>query len=249
MPATRRKSDVLFISEAYLPSVSVYATNYTPCVGDTVRLYTSWPMTSYLWSTGDTTQSIFVTASATYDVIMLTRDGCTVTASRSLTFAPYPEPPIITRSFDTLYTEVVALNYDWYRNGSKISSGKPFFVARSVGRYSVIASNGGKCSATSNEFDVSVLATDNAVTTPRFEMNLYPDPVDAQLEVNIIADIGEQVSVSLFDLLGRSTVLSEVVMTQERHSFGLPVAHLPPGMYMLLLRGEGGQIVRRFRKL
>lgn len=246
---TRRKSDVLFISEAYLPTVNVYATNYTPCVGDTVRLYTSWPMTSYLWSTGDTTQSIFVTASATYDVIMLTRDGCTATASRAMTFAPYPELPIISRSFDTLYTEVVALNHDWYRNGNKISSGKPFHVARSAGRYSVVASNGGKCTATSNEFDVSVLATDNAASAPRLEMNLYPDPVDAQLEVHIVAEIGDHVSVSLVDLLGRSTVLSDVVMSQDRHTLCLPVAHVPPGVYMLLLRGEGGQIVRRFRKL
>ena len=59
------------------------------CVGETVTLTANASggsgSFSYLWSTGDTTQAISVTTTATYTVIVTDSNGCTAQASQVIT--------------------------------------------------------------------------------------------------------------------------------------------------------------------
>jgi gliding motility-associated-like protein len=96
------------LSEASAPrAVTVHALPATPtitaggptafCDGDSVTL-TSSAGTTYLWSTGDTSQSIDVTATGNYTVQITNESGCQSAASvaTAVTVNPLPATPIIT---------------------------------------------------------------------------------------------------------------------------------------------------------
>ncbi|WP_343634191.1 FG-GAP-like repeat-containing protein [Fluviicola sp.] len=76
----------------------------TFCAGGSVTL-TSSTGTSYLWSTGETTQSINVTASGSYTVQVSNGAGCQslASAATTVTVNPLPATPTITASSSTTF--------------------------------------------------------------------------------------------------------------------------------------------------
>jgi PKD repeat protein len=68
------------------------------CAGGSVTLSAPAGYASYLWSNGETTQSIFVTSSGVFSVIVSNLSGCNSFPSSSVTVIvnPYPATPVIT---------------------------------------------------------------------------------------------------------------------------------------------------------
>ncbi|GIV33508.1 MAG: hypothetical protein KatS3mg031_1043 [Chitinophagales bacterium] len=60
------------------------------CEGDSVMLDAGNPGTSYLWSTGDTTQTIIVKDSGTYSVFVTDTNNCTGTDTAVISLLPLP---------------------------------------------------------------------------------------------------------------------------------------------------------------
>ncbi len=79
-----------------MPTISVSGPK-TFCAGGNVQLKSS-EAASYLWSNGDTTQSINADSSANYAVIVTNQDGCKSTESEpaKIIVNPLPAPPTIT---------------------------------------------------------------------------------------------------------------------------------------------------------
>jgi len=112
---------------------------------------------TYLWNTGEDTQTITVTTSGDYTV-EVTIEGCTVTQTVSILFG---ESPIINLGddFQTCFFDVVTLDaspsnldptlvdYIWSLNGTEIVGEiSPILIVTETGTYSVIVTNG-NCSA------------------------------------------------------------------------------------------------------
>ncbi len=108
---------------------------------------------TYLWSTGETTDSITVTTSGDYTVDV-TIDGCTVTETVNIFFG---ESPIIDlgEDFQTCFFEPVTLDaspsnldpasvtYVWSLNGTEIiGENSPTLSVTEIGTYSVVVTNG-----------------------------------------------------------------------------------------------------------
>ncbi len=64
------------------------------CPGGNVTLYADAGYSSYLWSTGATTQSININAAGTYSVSVTNSNGCSGSVSKTITSAPSPTPTI-----------------------------------------------------------------------------------------------------------------------------------------------------------
>ncbi|MGZ3864178.1 MAG: PKD domain-containing protein [Bacteroidia bacterium] len=64
------------------PTITAVGTTSNLCIGDTV-IFKSSPGTSYLWSTGATTDSIIATSAGTYSVTVYNSFGCGSTSSAS----------------------------------------------------------------------------------------------------------------------------------------------------------------------
>ncbi len=117
------RSDSLSFTVYPPPDVSIL--NNGPvylCDGESAVLEAYSDSKNFQWSTGDTTQTIEVSKSGTYDVTVLDSNGCTNTAEIDVIVRPLPEPKIsqigdtVICKDDTFYllADDGYTSYQWY---------------------------------------------------------------------------------------------------------------------------------------
>jgi hypothetical protein len=148
------------------PSPTINASGPTTfCSGGSVTLTAQPSGGSYLWSTGQTTQSITVSASGSYSVAV-TVNTCTVTsAPTAVTVNPLPTPTITPGGPTTFcaggsvtLTASSASSYLW-STGETTQS----ITVGNAGSYTVTVTDANSCSATSAPTNVTVNTPPNAV--------------------------------------------------------------------------------------
>ncbi len=152
-----------------LPTASIAPANPVICVGESVTLTASGGV-SYSWNTGDNTAQITVSpvSNTTYDVIVTNANGCTATASETVTVntqpvaAITPASPAICAGESVTLTASGGTTYLW--------SGGENTAAISVSpvnttTYTVTVTNATGCSATVSE-TITVNARPVADITP-----------------------------------------------------------------------------------
>ncbi|MEX1189427.1 MAG: gliding motility-associated C-terminal domain-containing protein [Bacteroidia bacterium] len=167
--------------------------NQELCLGDTALLDAGPGKTSYLWSTGDTTQKIVVTTPGTYYVTTLSGNECSATDTVSVN---YYEPPVsILAARDTICEGAsLLLNvpgvylFEW-QDGST----DPFYIASDSGLYYVEVTDFQGCKAR----DSINIYTSPRPETPEALIRPLPATVTADtvcagdeiiLEMNALAD-------------------------------------------------------------
>ncbi|MDX9812234.1 MAG: PKD-like domain-containing protein, partial [Bacteroidales bacterium] len=153
-----------------LPVVTISADGPTTfCQGEDVIL-TSSAGNSYLWSTGATTQSITVTSSGSYSVVLTDTNGCSATSDPvAVTVHPLPDVPVITPGGPVIFCEggnVVltsspAASYLW-NTGATTQS----VIVNTTGSYSVTITDTNGCSSTSAVTEITVNPLPTALITP-----------------------------------------------------------------------------------
>ncbi|MBL4585430.1 MAG: Ig-like domain-containing protein, partial [Flavobacteriales bacterium] len=153
-------SDTVTVEVYELPT-PVITTDGPPsfCVGDTVFL-TSTVAENYLWSTGDTTQSIFVLTSGNYTVTVTDTNGCSGTSNPAIVDINANPNPTITPGGtislcegDTIdLVSAAAASYLWNTGDTT-----QILSVSVAGVYNVFATDSSGCSGTSA--DVIVLVT------------------------------------------------------------------------------------------
>jgi len=121
--------------------------NETICEGETLVLNAANPGADYLWTTGAETQTINVTATGTYGVVVTTAGGCTATDEITITVAPAPNvnlgPNIEICEGETVVLDAgnPGLDYAW-NTGAETQT----ITVSASGNYGVVVTNGGGCS-------------------------------------------------------------------------------------------------------
>ena len=140
----------------------------TVCEGQTATL-TATGGTSYLWEDGTTTSTYAATVSSLYTVTVTNAEGCSATASATVTVNPLPEVAItgstaICPGGSTILTATGADSYMW-SNGSTNAS----IPVNMFGQYSVIGTSAAGCFSTAS---VTVLVSQPPVITISGNTNL-----------------------------------------------------------------------------
>ncbi|MDR3132731.1 MAG: gliding motility-associated C-terminal domain-containing protein, partial [Prevotellaceae bacterium] len=115
-----------------LPDVAISGASYT-CENSSTELTASGAV-AYLWSTGETSESIMVNTPNTYTVTGTALNGCTATsAPQAITVYPLPPVPGITPlgatafcagGFVTLSAYAIdTVSYEWYKDGQLLTTG------------------------------------------------------------------------------------------------------------------------------
>ncbi|MCK4658074.1 MAG: SUMF1/EgtB/PvdO family nonheme iron enzyme [Phycisphaerae bacterium] len=150
------------------PAVEITATPGTEvCDGETVTL-DAGAYSSYLWSTGETTQTIDVTVSGNYSVTATDAIGCQGTDDIDITVHVNPTPTITaTPSTDVCDGETVMLDV-WGYAGYLWSTGAttPIIEVTVSGNYSVTVTDANGCQGTD---DIDITVHDNpdcTITAP-----------------------------------------------------------------------------------
>ena len=227
------------VSSAPIPTIT--ATSKSACSGDTVILSSS-TADSYVWSTGQTTQSIALTASsANITVTTVNVNACNGVGMSQPTSVTFTATPTAAGSFTTsgnvatfANTSTGAGSYSWdFGDFSNSSASAPTHAYAANGAYTVTltAINGNCTSTTSFTVNISVALDELQGIT----LNLFPNP--ANQEVNIALNGAALESVVIVDQFGRTVKVSNVS--------NINVSDLATGVYQVILYTDKGNITRR----
>lgn len=148
-----------------VPSASISAGSATSfCDGGSVTL-TANGASSYLWSNANTTASITATGSGTYQVTITDANGCTNSASQTVTEYNLPDNSVITDKPTTIcpgdevtLTAAAGMSYLWSDNSTQQS-----ITVSQDGNFTVTVTDNNNCTAVSQQITVTVSA--NAVAS------------------------------------------------------------------------------------
>lgn len=171
------------------------ATNPTIDIGDaplctgTARNIIASEGSSYGWSTGATTRQITVSTNGTYTV-SVTKDGCTNSVSRALTFNAVPTAAItgeqnICASSTSVFTASGGTSYAWSNAATTAS-----IVIGTAGTYTVTVSNNGGCTATASRvLNVSTSSSQTAIASVGVTNDGDCTAGNARIQVNLVNSI------------------------------------------------------------
>jgi PKD repeat protein len=236
--------------------VALFTAPNTICPGTcTDFINQSIGATSYTWnfpggspstSTDASPTSICYNVPGNYDVTLIAANSVssdTLLLNNYITVYPYPASQGITQSGDTLFANAGAVSYQWYHNGQIIPGATDYFyVATEDGNYNVVATDVNGCEVEAVIFDILA-----AVTYLSFGegsgVRLFPNPVEAELIVNIPPAMGSDPVISVYNLLAE-----KIRMTFKNihgsGNFSADASELAPGIYYVEV-SSGKNLCRR----
>lgn len=149
------------------PTVTISASGPTTfCTGGNVTLTASSGQ-SYLWSSGSTQASITATQDGAYDVTVTSANGCSGTATQTVTVVSTPSATItpsgataICPGSNVVLSAPAGYSYQWSNSNTSQS-----ITVTLAATYSVTVSAGASCTATSS-VTITALAAPDATVTP-----------------------------------------------------------------------------------
>jgi hypothetical protein len=214
------------VSSAPAPTIS--ATSTQACSGDVVTV-TSSAADSYLWSSGETTQSIQVTNTATVSVTVTNANACNGVGQSAATTITFTATPTAAGSFTTAgnvvtfaNTSTGATSYSWdFGDFTNSSAMAPAHAYAANGTYTVVLTAiNGNCTSTAT-FEISIEVGMEETQAINFEV--YPNPATEQ--VLVAFENNSTGTLNILDATGR------LVYTQTFNEAGSVV--LPVNVSML----------------
>jgi hypothetical protein len=171
------------------------------CDGESLVLDVQSGYFSYLWSTGDTTQTTTVSSAGTYTVTVANGYGCSA-ASLPVTVSVLPTPtPTVTLVSGVLTTGSYT-SYQWFLGASPISGAiSQTYEPVVAGWYSVTVVDGNGCEGSSDAIFVNPVGVDDAVHGIA-GLSLYPNPTMDVLNLRTLQPIDWPVTVEVWDMYG-----------------------------------------------
>jgi hypothetical protein len=215
-----------------LPTASI-AGGLILCTGQSTTLTANQGQSAYAWNTGETTQSITVTASGTYTTTVTNSFGCTDDASVNVTAVANPvvnlgpDQVIVQGQQLLLNASGSGLSYLWSTGATTAT-----LTVQTMGTYSVTVTNAAGCTGTDQ---INVQVTSDA-TEPdiAFKIEVFPNPAVEFLQFR--CNGLDVTNLILEDIQGR-ILLTRADFIPKDSWQKLDIAQLPAGTYFLILRG------------
>jgi hypothetical protein len=219
------------VSNAPAPTIS--ATSTQACSGDVVTV-TSSAADSYLWSTGETTQTIQVSATAAVYVTVTNANACDGVGQSTTTNITFTATPTAAGSFTSAGNVVTftnsstgATSYSWdFGDFTNSSASAPAHAYAANGSYTaVLTAINGNCTDTV-AFEISIEVGIEENNSMSFEV--YPNPANEQ--VLVAFENNTAASVTILDAMGR-VVFAQAINEIGSQVLPVSVAELASGSY------------------
>ncbi|MFN8395394.1 MAG: HYR domain-containing protein [Bacteroidia bacterium] len=157
---------------------------------------------SYLWSTGQTSQVITAFIPNTYSVQVWNGFGCHNT-SDPVTVVLIPSPyPDINANGNLLYTNAVAVSYQWYLGTVPIlGATSSSYTATLNGTYTVRAFYANGCDQVSNDLTFIVGVEEEMIALEGISVS--PNPSDGHIQLLPASPLKKRVAIRVVDMFGR----------------------------------------------
>ena len=248
--ATRTFRD---ITKTYSASKEIYIEK-TPSISSTMdilcnkqeaMLTADGNLISYLWSTGDTTRSIVITAPGQYFVQGKSETSCAITSEPYLMRGEYLPPPQIlsTGLFElqaTLGTvEVQPVSYVWMRNDSLLKESSPVVHSDETGHYKAKAISQSGC-----ESDFSEVFLHEALVRVDQKVLMYPNPAQNYFNV-AVGEAHEFVTITMTSPRGRQVYHETFHLNGEQTVLTIDLSPFRQTFYVVSIETVSGKQIKK----
>lgn len=216
--------------------------NTTVC--DEVTLNALNPGSTYLWSTGESTQTISVTTSGTYSVTVTNpTSGCAITDNITVTvnYTPVANFTYTVTGGTVIFTNesTDGASYNWsFGDGGSSTTADPSHAYAASGMYTVTLTVTNGCGSDFYSVVIEVGTAINDITLDQ-AIDIYPNPTADIATVDIALDEAQYLTMELVDQLGQ-TVWSAIPGTVSQGSIVIDMSNLAAGVYQLQITGDHG---------
>lgn len=228
-------SDEFLVEVLPVPELIFSPSDYAICEGDSVLLMA--PMdASYLWSTGETTQSIVIREAGVYSVIVTFSTGCYSESNGvNITVNPLPEIDLgddivlVSGASATLDAGPGFISYDW-STGETTQT----IIVSTMNEHCVTVTDQFGCTA-SDCVTVTITTSSHEENTS-FKLSVSPNPAQDILFVQ-----SENFAISSLQLINTEgkIVLSDITFSNAGEMREMHIESIAPGLYYLYVKGEG----------
>ena len=210
-----------------------YTGSSNVCDNDSLLLSAVLGYDGYLWSTGDTNETIYVSDSGEYYVTTTNSYGCSeISPVVQIDLLNAPDPPVVTL-MDSIITSTNQPNYQWYYNGMAIPGAIAQIIGASIpGEYYVEVQSPNGCRAASNTIYFGI----NAISNPGEGLiwRIYPNPTSGLIHIEVTLEAIKDVTVSVHDMNGKK-VIEPINKRIRQGKFELDLGENAPGLYYMKL--------------
>ena len=220
----------------------------TICKGDSVELTASGG-NNYLWSNSETTSSVWVHQSGTYDVSG-SNGLCSAQATNpAIVTIDTPAIPTISQNQNLLTASPAASSYQWILNGN-VQSGDTLrtFAMTKSGNYTVISYDQNGCSASSISYSFTYV---NGISEigQGLDIKLYPNPAQDNLTLVITSDKAQDIVLEINDVTGQRVIVEQYTLTEGTNSRIIGISQLTAGYYEVSITADGTKVIKPIIKL
>ncbi len=219
------------IGDSYKPKIQVIGDTEI-CFGDTVILDAGYGFASYRWSDGERTRMDTITNPGFYWVAVRDFEGIAgMSDTVSVTVLPKPPKPAVRQIADSVLQCVQEYaGYQWFYKDSIILGAieKTYKVVQ-PGVYKLRVENEDGCYAFSESFNMFLNSVSERDIGSMFE--LYPNPSSGELIFEYRSETREELSLMVFDYLGREVFRRNYGLTSEKLD-KIDLSSLPKGVYL-----------------
>jgi len=207
------------------------------CDGASVTLDAGAGYGTYLWSNGETTQTIVVQISGTYTVMVTSNSGCGGNQSSTpIVVTVYPGVFATVTADGNILHSSPALTYQWYFNGNPINGAtNQTYDAMQTGsgNYSVFVTDENGCSDMSSIVEISVGIDDDIYTQ---SLNLFPNPGSGIFTIR--GEFYENVDLHLgiTNVLGQQLMNDEMISNTSSLTKTISIDEFANGVYFVRVR-------------
>ncbi|MBL0015843.1 MAG: T9SS type A sorting domain-containing protein [Bacteroidetes bacterium] len=220
------------------------------CVGDTISLMTTSPFSSYVWSTGDSTQTIWVTGGGSYIVNVMDGCGSGVDTVEVDPFIVGPSAAFTSsvNMMDASFTDNSTgsnLAYAWnFGDGNTSTTAAPTHTYAANGTYIVTLTVSNACGS-SMSTDTVVINFIGIANPSNMDVNVYPNPAHDRVMVATALTEIQDLRVSIVSLMGQVMVEQQFTAVNGSFRQALDLNTLAAGVYFLQVEGTAGKHVTR----
>ena len=233
------KSDTIQVT--VYPSPSETISNSGPltfCQGDSVYL-SAFSGLSYLWNTGDTTQTIKVKTSGTYFAELSNQYKCNALSnSVDVVVNRTPSPSITVNN--VILTSSETNGNQWYLNGAPIQNATAqTYRAVSLGTYYVESSNG-TCVGNSQTVTITSLSVDKQTLSNLIK--IFPNPTNGTL--NFENNLNKEYSLKIYNMYGQI-----IYSIESQGNLNINCINFESGSYVVKVEIENQLFIQNIIKI
>lgn len=212
------------------------------CEGDSLLLDAGSGYATYQWTTGATTQTIYVKDAGKYNVVVANASGCSAAATEVVVFQnPKPAKPLVVSQGDSL-TATYAFSYTWNKDGVPTAMNTRTIKPKQSGKYSVTIMDGKGCTNTSDEVLFTVTVGIGGNENMNY-LEVYPNPNHGIFEINYNIAGESGMNITLKNVLGETVYSGRT--SEQKGSQVLNVEHLAKGIYILTCKSRETEVRKK----